>query len=609
MNVLNKNNINYIIYNEHNFDKKNYDNKPEFFIINNFKNNNILNFTLYEYQIEALNNIEKYLKKNNICKIIWACGLGKALLGILTAIRINSNLTLIGVPNINLQKQMYNEIINICGNIPILLINSNNYLSCDIHKINEFININNNKFIITTYTSCHYLSNKFFDLKIGDEAHHLVGNELEKTKNYFHKIKSCKTLFMTATEKIIDNNKSKNIIYSMDDKNIFGECIDNKSINWAIKNKKITDYNIIIIKNTELEIFNIIKKLSILDKKIYDNKFLLLSAYISLKSIETFNDLTHIIIYTNKTENAELVKEFIDIILKYNIININKENYYNNALHSNIKININDEINNFYKSSWGIISCVYIFGEGFNCPKLNGVVFSENMESDIRIVQSSLRPNRLDINNPNKKAYIIIPYIETDNISFEKCRKIISKMRNVDETIEQKINVFTLSNNLYNNTKEYNNDYEYLIVNENELTNIMIKLKYTKSLLSSYSDEEDEYKYIQSLNKQLKINNKDEYYSDKIKKNHIMYIYDPPEYFTKKGVWTNWYNFLGIDTTNFIQSKNDWEDFCKKNNVKTLDDYNNLCNINKQLPKYPNEFYNNFTNIIFELNLNIKRRR
>jgi len=72
------------------------------------------------------------------------------------------------------------------------------------------------------------------------------------------------------------------------------------------------------------------------------------------------------------------------------------------------------------------------------------------MESDIRIVQSTLRPNRLDSIFPNKKAYVIIPYIDTenfisDNESFDKCRKIIAKIRNVDERIEQKINVVSLN--------------------------------------------------------------------------------------------------------------------------------------------------------------------
>ena len=35
----------------------------------------------------------------------------------------------------------------------------------------------------------------------------------------------------------------------MDDKNIFGEIINIKTINWAIENKRITDSNLIILKN------------------------------------------------------------------------------------------------------------------------------------------------------------------------------------------------------------------------------------------------------------------------------------------------------------------------------------------------------------------------
>jgi predicted helicase len=271
--------------------------------------------------------------------------------------------------------------------------------------INNFINKKSSdcKFVITTYDSCHNISNNNFDLKIGDEAHHLVGISFEKTKDSFHKIKSNKSLFMTATEKVIENNRTNNQVYSMDDKKIFGEVIDSKSINWAIENKKITDYNLIILKNTEDEIDNIINSLNLgvnnqIKNSILDHKDLFLSAFMALKSIEKYNDLTHILIYTNKTEHSELVKKYIDVILELKIININKENYYNKALHSNSNGNLNDiklpdgsinqgEITKFKKAQWGIISSVYIFGEGFDCPKLNGVVFGENMESDIRIVQ------------------------------------------------------------------------------------------------------------------------------------------------------------------------------------------------------------------------------
>ena len=75
---------------------------------------------------------------------------------------------------------------------------------------------------------------------------------------------------------------------------------------------------------------------------------------------------------------------------------------------------LDKEINKFKNMPYGIISCIYIFGEGFDMPKLNGVCIASNMKSIIRIVQYLLRPNRLESGNPLKKAYQIIPYIDND---------------------------------------------------------------------------------------------------------------------------------------------------------------------------------------------------
>ena len=590
--------------------------------INNFiniltnlnKNNTIIP---REHQINVLLKINDFYRDNNIGKLIHACGLGKALLGILIVQKLKCKTVIIGVPSIYLQKQMKKEIMKIYNNHDNIL-----YIGGDgkENDINKFINKKSDdcKFFITTYDSCNKLFNYEFDFKIGDEAHHLVGSDFEKTKDSFHKIKSIKTLFMTATEKVIENNKTNKVIYSMDDKSIFGELIDLKTINWAIENKKITDYNLIILKNTENEINNIINNLNLNDNSIMEHKDLFLSAFMSLKSIEKYDDLTHILIYTNKTDHSELITKYIDVILASNIININKENYYNKSLHSKSSENLYDiklidgsikegEISKFQKASWGIISGVYIFGEGFDCPKLNGVVFSENMESDIRIVQSTLRPNRLDSNFPNKKAYVIIPYIDTENFltddeSFDKCRKIIAKIRNVDEKIEQKINVVTLNKPSYNYNYKQNDNIPFcsIIEKTGELNKIILRLRYSKALGSQCSEEEDEYNYVRELNKQLNIQSKEEYTNE--------YIKNPEEYFKLKGVWTNWYDFLGVDTQKFIQNKNDWIIFCKENNVKSLDDYKELCKIYEEVPMCPNDFYKDFLNILKELNIHKNRR-
>ena len=636
--VLDKRKINYKVHNTHNFDRKYYDNKPDTFewdikptqiqIINN-------RFIPYDYQQEILDKIENVYRNNNIYKLIWACGLGKALLGILIVQKLNCKSVVIGVPSIYLMKQMKNEIMRIYNNHKNIL-----YIGGETEKnelytiksttnedyINKFINRKSYdcKFLITTYDSCNKLYNNKFDFKIGDEAHHLVGSEFEKTKESFHKIKSNKTLFMTATEKVIENNRTNRVIYSMDCENIFGKVIDVKSINWAIENKKITDYNVVILKNTEDEINNIINSLNLgennkVRSSIMHHKDLFLSAFMALKSIETYNELTHILIYTNKTENSELVKKYIDVILELNIININKENYYNKALHSKSLEILNDikegEISKFKKASWGIISSVYIFGEGFDCPKLNGVVFGENMDSDIRIVQSTLRPNRLDSNFPNKKAYVIIPYIDTtnfitDNMSFDKCRKIIAKIRNVDMNIEQKITVVSLNPTTTKHSDDMDKlTYHNIIMNENELTKIILRLRYSRALCSQYTEEQDEYNYVKELNKMLNIQSKEEYANKIIKNKHTNYIENPEEYFKLKGVWSNWYDFMGVDTMKFIQDKNDWIKFCKENNVKSLVEYNELCKLYEMIPMNPADFYIGFVSIPIELGLYTKRRK
>ena len=559
--------------------------------------------------------IEKFFEQNNIGKLIWACGLGKALLTILIVKLMNYKSIIIGVPGKNLQNQMKKEILKLFPNKSNILFvggdeNDNIKSTTDKSKILMFLrnNINNEpKFIVSTYHSCNLLVDDYIkvEFKIGDEAHHLVGVETEENKGFrsFHRIYSTKTLFMTATEKIIET-KSNKVVYSMEDKSVFGELIDNKSVHWAIENKKITDYNIIVVKNTETEVDSIIASLGLNNV----NKDIFISCYMSLKSFEKYTDLTHILLYTNTIDDANLCKKYIDDLLSLNIVPSVRENFYNNSLHSGDGSNIETEVNKFKNCAYGIISSVYIFGEGFDLPKLNGVCIVGNMKSEIRIVQSVLRPNRLEFGNPNKVAYVIIPYIDSDNWeleiqSYEKVRTIISNMRNVDETIEQKITLFNGNKKPIGQKKHiYPNHFDTIWTeNCDELSKLKLRLRHSKSLTSNFSEEQDEYNYVSSINKSLNIQSKKEYFERK--SSHNNYIEEPEEYFKRKGVWNNWYDFIGVDTKKFIQSKQDWIKFCKEKNVKSLQDYENLCKIFDNLPKEPVYYYIDFTNISNELNI------
>ena len=592
---------------------------------NSFK---LLTITPKDYQLEVLNKIEDFYNKNKIGKLLWFCGLGKSIMSLLIAKKLKFKKIIIGVSSSYLQLQFKEEVKSVFGNsAKVIIIGVDNY---DNENSNDN---NNNEIIITTYHSSHLFIKSKFDFKIGDECHHLVNydNKNKETKTFikFHKITATKTLFMTATEK---NLFSTNLAllensYSMNDEKIFGKLIDEKNAQWAIDNNCITNYLFIIIKNSYNEIEAIKKRL----KSNIKNRDLYISAYIALKSLtikppmikikdENQKEMemialppSHLLIYTNTIKDANLVDDYITQIIDAGIIDIDdiKEKLYHKSLHSGVNArDIKKEIEKFENSKYGIIPCVQIFGEGVNCPKLNSICVACNMISEINIYQKFFRPNRKLKGVLNKIAYYIMPSLTEEE--FKNTQHIIKQLSFIDKTIEQKIKVLELKETTKNKMissieKKDNNE---LIENEELLLKIKLGLKHTKTLNSDFTEEQNEYNYIQSINKSLKLESREDYYNSK--GSHSNYIEDPFNYFSQKGVWNNWSDYLGYDTSILIPTKERWLNFCKEKEIQTVKDYNEAINIYKELPKDPQDFYNDFSNIEYELqsdSIRTRRRR
>lgn len=556
-------------------------------------NNNIYNPR--DYQKNIIDKSYEYFRINKKGLLIQTCGIGKTLISLWIAQKLNSNTILIGVPNKLLLEQWKEVICVLFKSIPYLIVSS----CAKIENIIQFLENNKNKcIIITTYSSAHkiYITTKhtnfIFDIKINDECHHLTTYNMElahTTKTYIQmlNIPSIKQLSLTATLKQLENTNNDNNIISNNNIEYFGEIIDKKCLLWAINENIVCDYVIqtFITKEQNLSRFNVIDE---------NDKRLFLGAYASLKSI--FDKYSHhLLIYSNNKDNSSKLIQYIKMLLEDNYFDL-PDLYYSNY-HSEMKSRDQTKIiHNFEEAKLGIITCIFSLGEGWNCPLLDGVVFAENMTSNIRIVQSALRASRKNNKDINKKTKIILPILHRDdwledaeNSDLKKVREVIYQIGLEDKTIIQKIKVYNINIEKYKTKKEsVTNVYEY----DDELTQKLI-LKTIKR--SAFTITYEKAKKIIFNNN---IKNKEKYY-ELCEKDYR--LPKEPELVFKEQ-FTNWIDYLSIERIyyDFETCKNKITEYLrsypeiKKNSLNLAIMSYELCKIDELFP--PNglwvEYYN-----------------
>lgn len=557
---------------------------------------------LRDYQKETYYKSVEYYKTNDKGLINWGCGLGKTITSLVIATKFGNKL-LICVPSIRLIEQWKQTIKRILfyDDYDIFVLASSEDNDMDIHK---WYRKYKKGIVISTYISASTkLQDYSFDFVIFDECHHLcsninISNISSGYKGVFN-IESKKQLSLTATMKQIINDDS---IDNFDVK-VFGSVIDSKSVKWSIDNKMITDYNVVTLSMQEEMITNIYSKFTDCNDKIEMDLFL--AAYVALLSIHKYKTVTHMLLYVNEKKQAQIVEHYIQLIIESKIIPIDDDNIYYKSLTSDDK-NIDDKIERFSRFDYGIIVCVYIFGEGFDLPRLNGVLIATNMESVIRIIQYCLRANRLDPNNPDKIANIIIPFIDnneiyskTDNCgSFKRVRSIINALRHDDDNIISKVKGGNIS---FKSSKSEESKYEITDITIDEsIENVKLLLQHSKEGYSMQT----EYDLVRYLNIKLRLSSIQDYES--LHDKHKYYISNPQEYFDAD-VWVNWYHFLGLNYSKYPATKAAWSKRCKELNI-TSQTYNDQYKLHDDLPEFPHLLYNNFTNMSNELHEPQKRR-
>ncbi len=498
------------------------------------------------HQQEAINATKEYFSdpKNARGKLIMACGTGKTYTSLKIMEALDPKITLFLAPSIALLSQTFREYAQeksepfyasiVCSDDKVgqsknednddikfseLPINASTRLE-DILSVHEKAQKENKHFIIfSTYQSALRIKEaqeaglNGIDLIICDEAHRTVGamyssNERDD-KNAFtlchsdENIKAKKRLYMTATPKVYSESskakakESDNVIYSMDDEEIFGEEIYTLNFSKAIALDLLTDYKVIILvvrsENLSGVTNSVNKKISQLeakgtklDKKLINNEFV-------CKIVGTHKGLAKqdLIVLDEESKEDNDLKDKKDTVVSQRAISfcksIQTSKNINNSFETimecydeelkkksfkNLKISIDhidgtmnckerleklEELNQFQPNTCKVLSNARCLSEGVDVPALDSIVFFDGKSAMVDIIQAVGRVMRKA--KRKKRGYIILPIAleeselqnldeAVNNTNFKNIWKVLKALRShdpslVDEaTFKEKIKIF-----------------------------------------------------------------------------------------------------------------------------------------------------------------------
>ncbi len=498
------------------------------------------------HQTEAINATKEYFSnpKNARGKLIMACGTGKTYTSLKIMEALDPKITLFLAPSIALLSQTFREYAQeksdpfyasiVCSDDKVgksknednddikfseLPIKASTRLE-DILSVYEKAQKENKRFIIfSTYQSALRIKEaqeaglNEIDLIICDEAHRTVGamystNERDD-KNAFtlchsdENIKAKKRLYMTATPKVYsESSKAKakekdNVIYSMDDAEVFGEEIYMLNFERAIALDLLTDYKVIILavrsENLSGVTNSVNKKISQLkaegtklDKKLINNEFVckIVGTHKGLAKHDLIaldeenkedNDLKsqkdtfvsqRAISFCKSIQTSKNIKDSFETIMECYDEELKKKSFKNleikidhidGTMNCKERLEKLENLNQFKPNTCKVLSNARCLSEGVDVPALDSVIFFDGKSAMVDIIQAVGRVMRKAKNK--KRGYIILPIALAEseiknldeavkNTNFKNIWKVLKALRShdsslVDEaTFKEKIKIF-----------------------------------------------------------------------------------------------------------------------------------------------------------------------
>jgi superfamily II DNA or RNA helicase len=504
------------------------------------------------------------------------------------------------------------EIIDLT-NINIIDGVNNNFKKIPLADDKINILVINNDYLRSLYKR-KLINTSIVNLVIVDECHWITANKFFKMIYDFKYNSKINIIGFSATP-IRDTQKSENNVVSIFS-NTFDEDSVNKKVNIifsydlleGMRDGIVLPYKISCVKINKIKGHKLGKMNKDILKDVIKDKLKVLP-------------YKKIIVWTNTKDHMRQcynhIKDNFNELTVYCTSSFDKE-------FSNDGFNTNYE--EFYNSKGNsLLVCINKCKEGSDIPLIDcGIYFDGYKNRSILVcIQTSGRVIRPDQDGKKTHGCLIDTFIleEKENphsMTIEKILSYLIRLLNLsDDKYEDEKNFYEKMRQLAKNM-EYDESKKVIkikIDDDHGKNDVIVELntlefdwsKFQKGLageidkkfcISDDDKNKDEFEKLRIKIHAKKFKNKKKYlkYANKYNK-----VKEPHKKYAK--YWINYYDFLGIETSEFPKEIKKWLQVCHTKKIKNNEEYIKKWEEN-DLPEMPEEFYAKFTNINAELGNN-----
>ena len=471
--------------------------------------------SLRPHQADALEAVREGLRESDRGKMILACGTGKTF----TSLKIAEDLAGVGgtvlfmVPSLALMSQAVREWTNdasvplrsfaVCSDVKVgkrqgrkdtadIAIHDLAYpATTDGLTLAAKMELNAPDamtVVFATYQSIQVISAAqeaglgVFDLIVCDEAHRTTGvttgDEDESNFVRIHDdqhVLGRKRLYMTATPRIYgeaarQRAKEQSItLAEMDDVATYGETLFERGFSWAVENRLLTDYKVIVLAVDEGKVARSVQRRleSAESELMLDDATKIVGCYKALAKTDIAKDLTvgtapmqRALAFCKDIRSSKIIEaEFAAVVAEFqaqgdaDAATLDCEvQHVDGTFNADTRGRLLDWLKADTDGACRILTNAKCLSEGVDVPALDGIMFLHPRKSQIDVVQSVGRVMR---RAPGKEmGYVILPVAIpagkapeealNDNERYRVVWQILNALRSHDERLDGDINKMSL---------------------------------------------------------------------------------------------------------------------------------------------------------------------